>query len=370
MSESSSITSLGNLKLLYGELKDGEDSQTRFRGFLMKENWGAEQYEKWLHECKSESFSKEFQDIIVVLGRRLGFEPEFGQYAGSQEKVAFDGLWKSSKGQIIVIEAKLGTWIAHDVSQLGSYIDRVANDRNIPSDKIFGLYVVGGSSGLGALASQVRGSRYLDKIRILTSEDLLKLLRFHEELGLTHDQLARLLIPIDAVNVGELIQLIEAIVYEQKTRIETPAPSVDLPSLVTPPLGSVARSTIQGLADGDVIICPSGPGGIKFLQNYNAWGFVRVGREPKYFALYVSQPTSAVKYFAEVEKIIDPTSLESPIRNPQAYQSYSPGKLLIVLKRGSLKELKDPIPRGSKITQGLFYTTLEKLLSAKSLDDV
>jgi hypothetical protein len=371
MSQEASAITLDDLRLLCGELKDDADSSKRFREFILEEKWKLSDLDGWIKQAILKKFDKEFQDIVVALGKRVGFTPEFGRYEhGGQGRIGYDGIWRNAEGLVLVIEAKLGSWIRRDVGQLGSYIEGVASQSNISGEKVFGLYVVGDPSDLSALADQVRGSKYSGKIRIISSENILKLTQFYEEFGLRNEQAAKLLVPIDSVNVGELVDLIETVIQEEAIRTETPQPIPELPRAVEiGDIPSTSRGSLSSLTDGEVVVCPSRPEGVDFLKRYNAWGFVKIGREPRYFALYVSSPDSAVRYFAEIEKIVDPKSSESPVNDPERYK-ISEGKRLILFRKDSLRELADPLARGERWPQGKFYLTLSRLIKAKSLDDI
>lgn len=371
MGEAESVASLDDLKSLYGDLRDGDEHSRRFRELISKDKWNLRHFESWIEEAIEKKFSKEFQDIVVAVGKRIGFDGEFGHYAGAQGRIGYDGIWTNKQGLLLVLETKLGSWIRQDVNQLGGYIDAVRKERGTADDKIYGLYVVGDPSDLGALADQVRGSRYSGKIRIISAKNLLKLAKFYVEFGLSNEQLARLVIPIDAVNVGELVDLIETIIQEEAIRKETP-PLLARAStpMITGELTPISREQLATLPAGDVPVCPSRPEGVDFVKTYNAWGFIRIGRTPKYFALYISSPFSEVKYFAEVDKIVDPRSAESPVTDPERYDEYSEGKKIILFKRDSLRELMNPIPRREKWSQGMFYTTKDKLATSDSLDSI
>jgi len=141
----------------------------------------------------------------------------------------------------------------------------------------------------------------------------------------------------------------------------------------SPKMLQVTRSSLQSLPNGKMVICPSKPDGIEFLTKHQAWGFVRIrqdkGEDLRYFALYVSKEVGAVKYFAEIERIVD--ARESRIPDFEDYTTYEPGKKVIELKDGSLRKLKDGIRRGEHyaFTRGRWYTTLHDFIEAKSLDD-
>lgn len=138
------------------------------------------------------------------------------------------------------------------------------------------------------------------------------------------------------------------------------------------------KSELSDLPNGEVIVCPSNLGkiedgvrhGIEFLKYHNAWGFINVGREPDYLAIYVTKPVQEVKYFGEIEEIIDPKRERSPVENFDKHSTYSEGKELLLLKEESLRELENPIPFEGKNIFGPRYTTLDKLRKATTTEDL
>ena len=136
--------------------------------------------------------------------------------------------------------------------------------------------------------------------------------------------------------------------------------------------GKIARSEIEGDGDERVAVFPTKESGVPFLEENEAWGFVRVGSEFEYVAMYVTGDLREVKYVARVADVVDPDDAEL-MRKPTDYKDSAKiddGKKVITFEPGSLYELEDPIPYKSKYAQGLRYTTLEKLRTAETTDDV
>lgn len=122
--------------------------------------------------------------------------------------------------------------------------------------------------------------------------------------------------------------------------------------------------------DGEIIICPSNLDGINFLLQYNAWGFIRINRNPKYLALYVTAPESEIQYFGKVDEIVDPESKSSPVENYNDYKTYEKSKKIVKLDEGSLRKFEKPIPLGEKVPYSPRYSNLRKLATAETTDDV
>lgn len=115
-----------------------------------------------------------------------------------------------------------------------------------------------------------------------------------------------------------------------------------------------------------------------FLKENNAWAFVRIGRDPKFVAMYVSEDVQEVKYVAKVKEIVSPE--EADLARPLEFYSepaseteqagFHPAKKVVVFEEESLHELEDPIPFESKHPQSLTYTTLGDLKRAQVTDEV
>ena len=136
--------------------------------------------------------------------------------------------------------------------------------------------------------------------------------------------------------------------------------------------GTISRDEIDGDSDAKVAIFPARESGIEFLEENNAWGFVRIGQEPVYVGMYIAKPSQEVRYFAEVENIVSATEadLESPLESYVDMAKFDKDKKVIRFKKGSLHELEDPIPHGEYTPQGMSYTTLRKFKQAKQTGDL
>ncbi len=134
------------------------------------------------------------------------------------------------------------------------------------------------------------------------------------------------------------------------------------------------RPSLAELPDGLVVICPGKRAGVDWLKRNYSWGYKRIGRDPRYFALYVSEDVHEIRYFGQVKGIVDPGHPDSPSRDTyHEDEFYKPGKKVILLEPGSLVELEPPIPLGkdpNKAPQNLRYCQLGQLRSARTLDDI
>lgn len=184
------------------------------------------------------------------------------------------------------------------------------------------------------------------------------------------------------VFVDDLVQSIDAKereITKQRSNTGTSNPKGGSPPPVTSTesgddtvAGTIQRSEIQGPDDALVAVFPTRKSGVQFLKDNNAWGFVRLGRKPDYVAMYVTEGESEIRYVAEVEDIVKPTEadLVKPAEEYTDQAEFGRDKRVVVFKQNSLYELEDPVPFETRYPQGLRYSTLGKLRTAKSTDDV
>lgn len=136
--------------------------------------------------------------------------------------------------------------------------------------------------------------------------------------------------------------------------------------------GTISRKELEGDSHDRVAVFPTKESGLPFLKENEAWGFVRVGSDFDYVAMYVTGDVREVKYFAKVSEVVDPNSAKL-MRDPRDYNDGEPiaeGKKVIRFEQGSLYEFEDPVPFESKYPQSLQYTTLGDLRTAETTDDM
>lgn len=184
------------------------------------------------------------------------------------------------------------------------------------------------------------------------------------------------------VFVDDLVHAIEAKereITKQRSNGGTSSPGGESPTSVSPRddgegavAGTIRRADIQGPDDALVAVFPTRKSGVEFLKDNNAWGFVRLGRKPDFLAMYVTEGESEIRYVAEVAEIVKPTQadLVKPAEEYTDQAEFGRDKRVVVFKENSLYELEDPVPFETRYPQGLRYSTLEKLRSAETTDDV
>lgn len=134
--------------------------------------------------------------------------------------------------------------------------------------------------------------------------------------------------------------------------------------------GTIARSEVEGDDDDLVAVAPSRKEGVDFIRENNAWGFVRMNREPDYVAIYISEDVRQVKYIGKVREIVeaDEANLAQPV---EEYEGYDSGKKVLFFEENSVYEIEDPIPYENRVVFPPFnYTTLAEFKSAESTDSL
>jgi predicted type IV restriction endonuclease len=136
--------------------------------------------------------------------------------------------------------------------------------------------------------------------------------------------------------------------------------------------GTIRRAEIEGDGDARVAVFPAMESGLRFLKENNAWGFVRVGREFEYVAMYVSRDVGEVRYFATVKDAVSPDEAEL-VHSPEEYvdrAKIAGDKMVVRFEPDSLYELEDSIPYKTKYPRSLRYTTLDALRTAETTEDM
>jgi len=379
---------LDRIVKLAGEWTDESRASQEFRSLLEDEQTPTEDIEAYLHEAVqgSEGYhNRSLQDIVNNLGQRLGFQVEYGVYQGNDDQIGFDGHWVSTAPEEdihLIVETKTSTAYAIDPSQAGGYMDELSNGNDIDREQIYGLYVIG-QGDVETVAKTVLGSQYRDRMRVITAERLLNLLKIQQESGLLHNQIVDVLLPINTVDVGQLVELIQDVIEFRKpddggptepTGTDQEDTEWDGPTTGANAVqGHITRAELDGTDDATVAVFPSQQSGVEFLKENNAWGFVHIDREPDYVAMYVSEDVQEIRYIAEVNAIVPATEAQLA-RTLESYvgeqADFDESKQVIHFEPGSLYELTDPIKYESRVPYSLRYTELGRFKTADTTDDI
>lgn len=378
---------------LAGDWTDGSHASQEFRTILEDEQTPTEDVESYLQEAiqgGETHHNRALQDIVNNLGQRLGFQVEYGVYQGTAETIGFDGHWISTAAETethLVVETKTSTTYAIDPGQAGGYMKTLVNENEIDREQVYGLYVIG-EGDVETVAKTVLGSQYRDRMRVITAQRLLNLLKIQQESGLLHEQVVDVLLPINTVDVGQLVELIQDVIEFRETDDEDVTGAGRTGSTsggrhetdwdgprtgANAVQGQIARAELEGPDDAMVAVFPSQRSGIEFLKENNAWGFVHIDREPDYVAMYISEDVQEIRYVAEVREIVPATEAHLA-RTLDSYvgeqADFDESKQVVRFEPGSLYELVDPIKYESRVPYSLRYTDLGRFKTADTTDDI
>ena len=374
---------------LAGDWTDDSRASDQFRDIIEDEQTTTEEIEAYLHEAldgSDQHHNRALQDIINNIGRRLGFEVEYGVYQGRSDTIGYDGHWTSTATEDethLIVETKKTTAYSIDPGQAGEYMNEFTDRDDVDRSQVYGLYVIG-EGDIETVAQTVFGSQYRDRMRVITAERLLDLLEIQEDSGLRHDQVVDLLLPINAVDVGQLVGLIQDVIeYRGGGGSEisgngdggsTAVDGWDGPQTGGNAVqGVISRSELNGLDDATVAVFPSQESGVEFLKENNAWGFVHINQEPEDVAIYISDDAQQIRYVAEVKEIV-PSTDASLARTLDSYvgdqAEFDESKQVVVFEPGSLHELEEPIAYESRVPYSLRYTELGLFKQADTTDDI
>jgi hypothetical protein len=143
-------------------------------------------------------------------------------------------------------------------------------------------------------------------------------------------------------------------------------------------VGRIKRSEIEGDDSAQVAVFPTKHSGVEFLEENNAWGFVNIGQNPEFVAMYLSEDVRQIRYVARVKGIVPAADADLARPADEYFESgsedaqagFDPDQMVVMFEDNSLYELEDPIPFESKYPQSLRYTTLGALRTAKTTDDM
>lgn len=133
--------------------------------------------------------------------------------------------------------------------------------------------------------------------------------------------------------------------------------------------GTISRNSINGSKDTLGVIFPTKPDGVEFLRENNAWGFVRIKKQPEFVIMYVSGSAKEVRYFARVLDIVDAKEANLA-RSEDEYPQFDTHKKVVVFEPGTLYEIENPIPYRVKTPYSMRYTTLGQFRSATGTDEL
>jgi hypothetical protein len=228
-----STVDIETLLKLVGPLNDSDDPNSacaRFRTYLQENVHSVSDLRAYVDAALSSSgdqYNKALQDLINHAGHLLGFDVTFGRYRGVQGQIGFDGLWRSSTNQALVVETKTTDVFAVRTAVLLGYInDLVSEGRLTRSDQAIGLYVYGRfDAATSQLEKAIIAERRQEQLRVVSVDALLNLLELKQEYELEHETVFQLLLP-SPVRVDTIVNLIFDIASQERREAVEEPPSI------------------------------------------------------------------------------------------------------------------------------------------------
>lgn len=212
--------SLAEVLDLVGKLDDSQEAtngRDRFRKFIQSRLVEAGQARDFIEECLRTSGDQQraraLQDLVNHVGGLLGFEVEFGRYAGVHGEIGHDGLWKSRTGHYFVVEVKTNETYPIKTATLLGYINELVSEHRVGNqDQCIGLYVIGRPDPqVRQLENAIISEKNGDRLRIISVDSLLSLAEMMSEYDVSHENVLELLRPsgphLDAI-VGLMSRLV------------------------------------------------------------------------------------------------------------------------------------------------------------------
>ncbi len=203
-----------------GKLADNNGTSQEFREFL--QIIPLAKLKEYAEECcllpvqKHVNLGFALQDIINEVGRRLDFEVENGRYRGVRNEVGYDGLWKLSSGESIIVEVKTTDVYNLNLETLARYRDDlISKEKSFSKEDISFLLVVGRDE-TDSLESQIRGSRYAWDMRLISVSSLLALAELKEKMEdeSVFSKVRSVLIPEEFTKLDKISDLLLSVVTD------------------------------------------------------------------------------------------------------------------------------------------------------------
>ncbi len=199
-----------------GRLSNNNLKIEYFRAWL-DEIPSLDEIDKYIEECLSGDGNfpdapRALQDIVIQIGRRLGFEVEYGKYRGGQDGMNHDGLWRYGK-RIVVVEVKTSDTYRIDLDNIAKFREKVISE-DIENKDVSILLVLGKERR--GLADQIRGSHHAPYTRMIRVKSLLNMAKARHKLGAaqTFDQVREILFPKEFIHLDEIAKLVLSLVED------------------------------------------------------------------------------------------------------------------------------------------------------------
>jgi predicted type IV restriction endonuclease len=133
----------------------------------------------------------------------------------------------------------------------------------------------------------------------------------------------------------------------------------------------ITRETLSGEPSAKIGIYASDfDRGLPFIAQHESWGFINIASEPEYFCIYLNRPYQQVQLIGKVSDIVSKERFFSEHEVNRDPADIDDSKM--VVKFETVYQFENPIAVGetSSRMQGLLYTTLEKLKTAETTEQL
>jgi hypothetical protein len=211
-----------------GKLADGNATSSEFRSYLA--SIPSDVLARYATECLTTAFDQSgfaLQDIVNQIGHRLSFDVTDGAYRGKKGSVGFDGIWRSSMGDEIVVEVKTTDAYRIDLGVLATYRANLIKDGRL-AERNSSILIVVGRQDTGDLEAQIRGSRHAWDIRLISVAALNRLMLLKENVDDPNliRKICTILTPQEFTKVDGIIDLV-FLTAEEVSFTGTTMPTVD-----------------------------------------------------------------------------------------------------------------------------------------------
>ena len=205
-----------------GDVRDGSDCSSELREYLSRIS--SDKLFEHVDHCLSSSFSRSgfvLQDVVNELGRRLGYDVEYGLYQGKTNSINFDGVWKEPSGPQIVVEVKTSDAYRINLDTVANYRERLIRESRI--SKISSILLVVGRKDTGDLEAQIRGSRHAWDTRVISAESLTNLVKIKESADedTTITKIRSLLTPFEYTRLDNIIDIMFTATRDVESSLES-----------------------------------------------------------------------------------------------------------------------------------------------------
>jgi hypothetical protein len=169
----------------------------RFRRFLVEHVTDVQIARELVEDCErsvGEQHHRALQDVVVLIGRFLGFETTFGDYERPFDGIKIDGHWRSRGSLSVVLEVRTDQSSSPTVEGLSRAVIATTAAARASGDPCIGLVVAARHyMGRGRLEPMIAADAHNSANRIMSAQSLLSLAAQVSTGRVTHIEAVKLL---------------------------------------------------------------------------------------------------------------------------------------------------------------------------------